>query len=248
VKLRRFLIGACTVLFLLGSAFPGLADEKILSRWSKTNHYENDIGSELWVTASYYASEYVEALVQSEAQKNLWTADESEQYKYELLKTLNLSEYIPIFIAFDNRGPSLHMAPFNDQLTLWVGKKKLQPVDYDKRFNFKLQGKREGFVYFPRYDEKGKPILEGVKSVRFTINGGISPVTMGKSIEYIWDVADDHPEKLYAGKAAARLELDRLIKRLDKLNEEKKNLEGELDKVNAELQEIQKRVDELQRQ
>ena len=46
----------------------------------------------------------IEALVQSEANKNLWTSDEAEQYKYELLKTLTLEEYIPIFIEFDNRG------------------------------------------------------------------------------------------------------------------------------------------------
>jgi hypothetical protein len=248
VKLRQFLLTVLCSIFILGITSPGFANEKILSRWAKTNHYENDIGSEMWVTATYYASEYVDALVQSEAEKNLWTADETEQYKYQLLKTLNLNAYIPIFVAIDNRGPAMHMAPFSDHITLWVGKKKLQPVDYDKRFNFKLQGKRDGFIYFPRYDEKGKPVLQGVKSIRLTINGNVSPVTMGKTIDYIWDVADDNPEKLYTGKAAARLELDRLIKRLEKLNDQKKELEGKLAEVESELQQVQKRVEELQRQ
>ncbi|WMI71973.1 hypothetical protein RBH88_02425 [Aminobacterium sp. MB27-C1] len=248
MKLKKQYI--CTVLLILtlGVVSSGFASDKILSRWSKTNHYENDLGNELWITATYYASEYVEALVQSEAEKNLWTADEAEQYKYQLLKTLNLTEYIPIFIGIDNRGPSMHMAPFSDHITLWVGKKKLQPVDYDKRFNFKLQGKRDGFIYFPRYDEKGKPVLQGVKSIRLAINGNVSPITMGKTIDYIWDVVDDNPEKLYTGKAAARLELDRLIKRLEKLNDQKKELEGKLAEVESELQQVQKRVEELQRQ
>ncbi|ADE57599.1 MAG: hypothetical protein PHE14_04430 [Aminobacterium colombiense] len=248
MKLKKCLVCICAAVLILSIMAPGFADEKILRRWSKTNHYKDDMGSEVWITATYYAAEYIEALVQSEANKNLWTSDEAEQYKYELLKTLTLEEYIPIFIEFDNRGPSMHMAPFGDQLTLWVGKNKLKPVDYDKRFNFKLQGKRDGFIYFPRFDEKGKPILEGVKSIRLVVNGGISSVTMSKTIEYIWDVVDDNPERLYAGKAAARLELDRLIKRLDVLNGQKKDLEGQLAEVEEELRQVQKRVEELQHQ
>ena len=40
------------------------------------------------------------------------------------------------------------MAPFDNKVTLWAGSKKLSPADYDKRFNFKLSGYREGLVYF----------------------------------------------------------------------------------------------------
>ena len=224
-------------------------DQKILSRWSQKQKFVDDMGAELEVQVTYYSAEYVQALVQEEAQKNLWTADETEQYKYQLLKSLNLDEYIPIHVAFDNRGSPMHLAPFDKLLTLWVGKKKLAPADYDKRFNFRLEGKRDGLISFPRYDEKGKPYLKGVKTVRFSMAPGISTTTMSKaSVDFIWDVDRDNPEVLTAGKAAARLELDRLIKRIEKLNAEKKDLEDKLSAVDSELSTINKRVEELQKQ
>ncbi|NLM72026.1 MAG: hypothetical protein GX181_08740, partial [Synergistaceae bacterium] len=74
-------------------------------------------------------------------------------------------------------------------------------------------------------------------------------ITMHLStVDFIWDVHRDDPDALYRGKAAARLELDRLIKRLDKLNAEKKELEGQLAVLNSELDTIESRVEELQRQ
>ena len=45
-----------------------------------------------------------------------------------------------------------------------------------------------------------------------------------------------------------RMELDRLIKRIEKLSAEKKELEGRLDVLNSELYEINERVEELQKQ
>ena len=66
-----------------------------------------------------------------------------------------------------------------------------------------------------------------------------------KKIDFVWDVANDHPEKLYQGKAAARLEMDRLLKRTEKLTQQKKDLEGQLAAVLAELETIRKRMDEL---
>ncbi|HPE65380.1 MAG TPA: hypothetical protein PK849_04310, partial [Synergistales bacterium] len=77
----------------------------------------------------------------------------------------------------------------------------------------------------------------------------VSNLTMGiTTIDFIWDVSRDNPEALYKGRAAARLELDRLIKRIEKLNAEKRELEGKLSELNAELDTITHRVEELQRQ
>lgn len=225
------------------------ADDKVLSRWSQMKSYKDNYGGQLDIRVTYYSAEYIEALVKQEAEKNLWTADETEQYKYQLLSGLSLDEYIPVHIEFDNRGSSMHLAPFDKFLTLWAGKNKLMPVDFDKRFNFGFQGKRDGLVFFPRYDQKGKPYLEGVKSIRFAMAGAVSNLTMGiTTIDFIWDVSRDNPEALYKGRAAARLELDRLIKRIEKLTAEKRELEGKLSELNAELDTITHRVEELQRQ
>lgn len=234
---------------ILGSAHSEAAvDDKVLSRWSQTRGFEGDLGGNLDLRVTYYAAEYIEALVRQQAEQNLWTADETEKYKYELLKSLQLDEYIPIHIEIDNKGTPMHLAPFDSFLTLWAGKKKLSPIDYDKRFNFRLLGKRDGMVFFPRYDEKGKPYLDGVKTIRFSMSSAISSMTMKlTAIDFLWDVHKDNPEALYAGKAAERLELDRLIKRLGKLNSEKSELESQLNELETELSSINKRVEELQK-
>ncbi len=150
------------LLCMAASVAWGADYDSVMSHWSRSQKFKDDFGGEITITATYYAGEYIEALLQKEAEQNLWTADELENYKYELLKTLQLTEYIPIKLEFDNRGPSMHMAPFDSMATLWIGSKKFSPVDYDRRFNFKLSDKRDGLVFFPKYDEKtGKPLLEG---------------------------------------------------------------------------------------
>jgi hypothetical protein len=248
MKRNLFLFTLVIVIFTL-LAGTASADEKIFSRWRRTQHFEGELGGYLDITATYYSAEYIEALVQEEAKKNLWTADEMETYKYQMLRSLNLDNTIPVHLEFDNMTSSMHMAPFDKMATLWIGNKKYSPVDYDKRFNFKLQGKRDGLVFFPRYDAKGKPLLEGAKTIRFSLSSGISGETMKyNSIDFFWDVHLDNPEGLYKGKAASRLELDRLIKRIEKLNAEKKDLENKLGEINAELDEVNKRVLELQKQ
>lgn len=217
--------------------------------WRQKKDFRNDMGSTLEVEMTYYAAQYVEQSVMEEAEKNLWTQDEAENYRYKLLQQLKLDEYIPIFIRFNNNGPALRMAPFDAQLTLIVGRNRLSPADYDRRFNFKVTDKREGFVYFPRYDEKGNPyITDRVKSVRLTMNGNVTPVTMGRTIDFMWDVKDDDPSKLLAGRAGARMELDRLIKRLENLTKEGKDLQGQLDTIQDEIRTINSRMMELQTQ
>ena len=43
-----------------------------------------------------------------------------------------------------------------------------------------------------------------------------------------------------------RLELDRLIKRMEKLNQERQELQTKMDAIDRELGEVRSRVDELQ--
>lgn len=238
------------ILGVLSFAVSAMASpESVLSRWRKTLKImdEDNIGY-VEITATYYAAEYIEALVQKEAKSNLWTKDEEENYKYQLLKTLQLEQCIPIFFEFDNQGPALRMAPFGDQVTLWIGGKKYSPVDYDKRFNFKLTGKREGFVYFPRYDEKtGQPLLGNTKTIKLSIYPGIGPITMSRSnIDFLWDVNKDNPDQFFTGKAADRLELDRLIIRLGNLKGQREDLQKQLNEIDTELSTIQSRITELQ--
>jgi len=223
--------------------------ENITQRWSRTQTFKDDLGATLDITVTYYSAEYIGAVVQQETEKNLWTGDEMENYKYNLLKNLRLDEAIPIQIAFNNNGPTMHMAPFDGMVTLRIGNKVYKPIDYDKRFNFKLQGKIDGLVYFSRYDEKtGKSLLNGVKTVQLELSSGISSVTEGRRVRFLWDVDRDDPEKIYGGKAATQLEIDRLLKRTERLTAEKVDLEGKLKAIYEELLTIQKRIDELQKQ
>ena len=248
---KRVLLCLCVLMCLASVAFANKQVESVLSRWTRSETYsERDVSGRLDLKITLYSAEYVEALIEAEAEKNMWTQDEKEQYKYQLLKTLNLEEYIPFHFSFNVIGPSLHMAPFDKLVGLWIGKKKYEPVDYDKRFNFRLQGERDGMVWFPRYDEKtGKSLIEGVSSVKMDIHGSISSFTSAKPfLSFVWDIHKDNPGRLYEGRAAARLELDRLIKRIEKLNAEKRELEDKLSKLNTELDTITHRVEELQRQ
>lgn len=245
-KTPFFVLCSMLVLFALEA---GASTENVISRWRKSlTIMDDDRVGYVQITATYYAAEYIEALVQKEAKSNLWTKDEEENYKYQLLKTLQLEECIPIFFEFDNQGPALRMAPFGDQVTLWIGGKKYSPVDYDKRFNFKLTGKREGFVYFPRYDEKtGRPLIENTKTIKLSIYPGISPITMKRSnIDLLWDVHRDNPDQFFTGKAADRLELDRLIVRLGNLKGQRAEVQKQLDEIDSELSTIQSRITELQ--
>jgi hypothetical protein len=245
---KTWILGIAVLLTVFASLGWAAPYDAVLNRWSKTKDFA-DRGDSLSITATYYSAEFIEATVQSEADKNLWTADELDRYKYQFLKTLNLEDSIPVRLSFDNRGSALHMAPFGKQVWLWIGGKRYEPKDYDPRFNFRVQDKIEGMVYFPRFDEKtGRDLLKGAKTVKLELSGSISMTMRAKTAEFIWDVANDNPEKLFAGKAGARLEMDRLIKRLEKLNGEKKDLEGKLEQLKAEIEKIQARMAELQKQ
>lgn len=239
------------VIFAALPAFGASIEEKILNSWSRKGEYNEGSGLQsVELKVTYYSAEYIEALVRSEAEKNLWTKDEEERYKYNLLKTLNLEECIAFHVDFNTSGTPVFLQPFDRHLKLYAGKKILEPVDYDKRFNFKLQGQRDGMIWFPRYDAKtGKNLLEGVKELRLLISGSISQATTKRGdIRFVWNIVGDDPSVLNSGTAANRLELDRLIKRIERLSAEKSTLQKQLETLDQELTEIDNRVDELQRQ
>jgi len=246
---KIWILGLAGILALVFSAAIWAAPyDEVLKRWQKTREFA-DIGDEIKITATYFSAEYIEALVQKEADDNLWTADELEMHKYQLLKTLNLDETIPVRLEFVVRGSSVHMSPFGEQVWLWVGGKRYKPVEFDPRFNFKISDKREGMVYFPRFDEKtGKDLLAGSKSVKLELSGGISHAIRAMAVDFIWDVVHDDPERLFAGQSGARLEMDRLIKRLARLNREKDECEQKLNELNSEIATIEARMKELQMQ
>lgn len=226
-----------------------LSSAAFSAEWRQNKEYKDNFGSSIEVEATYYAAEYVEKATMEQAEKNLWTADEAENFRYNLLQQLRLDDCIPVFIKVKNNAPALRMAPFDKQIKLYVGKSVLTPVDYDKRFNFKITDKCEGFVYFPRYNDKGKPYLTPkIKTIRMVLNGGVSPVTISRNIEFFWDVKDDNPDRLLQGKAGGRIEMDRLIKRLSKLTKRGKELQAQMDELEEEIRTINKRMMEIQRQ
>lgn len=221
--------------------------DNILLRWRKTALYEENT-SNLTVAVTYYSAELVEAEIQAEAEKNLWTQDELERYKYRHLQTLNLAEMIPIKVEFVNNGPTMYPGPFDKMIEMRIGNKTYEPVDYDKRMNFSFQGEKDGLVFFNRFDPKtGKNILDGQKRVTIEISSGISPLIAGrgKRARFFWDIQNDDPSKLYAGQTAARLETDRLIKRLENLRKDESDEEARLNSIRDEIATIQSRLDEL---
>ena len=250
-KLSASLIFLLLIIFTASSSYAAKKVEKVdpaLKAWYHETEAQNREGDQsLKLRITYYSNEYIDNLITTEAEKNLWTADETENFKYTFLKNLNLSEAIPFHVDLYVTGTPMYAGPFDKHITMMVGGKKYQPIDYDKRFNFKILGARDGMVFFPRYDPKtGKEILAGAKDVRIIFDSSISHALDGKKdILYVWDLSKDRP-KIGGGKAANRLEVDRLIKRTDKLEEERKALQRQLDALNKEYEEVNTRIDELQ--
>ena len=246
----------CALLFLfvllaaLGSAFAAEAASKYeaaVSRWTRSEEYRNNMGSAFSVKATLYTTEYIDALMAYEAEKNLWTASELEDYKYNFLKGLQLDEYIAVHLELEELGPTAHMSPFDEMITLRIGNKDYKPGDYDKRFNFPLQGKRDGMVFFPRYDEKtGKPLISKAMTLRLQMSSAVSPVLDSRTVRMLWDVKPEMNAPGSGSTATDRIEVDRLIKRVEKLMAEKRDLEAQLESKNKELSEVNARIEELQ--
>ena len=249
--LKHKFTASLILLFLLSVPAISFSAEKVdpvLAQWSRESKAaDKDGDQEITVKATYYSNEYVEALVASEAEKNLWTADEAENYKYTLLKNLNLGEAVPFRIEIYVRGVPMYARPFDRHITMMVGKKKYTPIDYDKTLDFRILGGREGIVYFPRYDPKtGKEILEGAKDVRVIFDSSISIAMSSRGdVTWVWDLTKDR-KKIGGGKAANRLEVDRLLKRNAKLNADREALRKQLEALDKESEQISTRIDELQ--
>jgi len=223
-----------------------------MQKWIRSSDKKYEEGSKtsyVEFSAVYFSNEYIEAHVQDQAQLNLWTQQEMENYKYQYLNTLQLDKMIPILVHIDNSGPAMHMSPFDSVVKLRIGSKVYKPIDYDKRFNFRLMGEIEGLVFFPRFDEKtGKPLLGGKNNmVTLEINSFASPI-LRSNIQLNWTIGNDDVSKLYAGKTAARLESDRLLERLNKLKKDKAELESKANGLQQEMDTIQRRLDDLQKQ
>lgn len=222
--------------------------DAVFSKWTRTQEHKDKFGSTFTLKATLYTTQYIDALIQHEAEQNMWTASELEDYKYNFLKGLRLDDYIAIHLEMDERGPTAHMAPFNEMVYLWIGKKKYAPAEYDQRFNFPLLGKREGLVFFPRYDEKtGESFFKKDVTLRFVMSGAASPVSDGKDIRFTWDVKGREDDASMSGTAADRIEVDRLLRRVEKLAKEKSDLESQLAAKNRELEEVNARIEELQK-
>lgn len=246
MKKKIIAVLALLVTFAMAVFASAAPYDQVIQRWTKSRKFIDKDGANLEIKATYYAAEYIEATLQREAQKNMWTAQELENYKYNYLSALQLNEMIPIHVEFINNGPTMYLGPFDNLLRLRIGNQSYKPVDYDKRFNFRFQGQRDGLVYFARYDEKtGKDLLKGIKSVTLTLNPAISPLTGGSETRLMWDVYNDEPAKLYQGKTAARFETERLLKRLEKLRNDKTELQQRMKTIDDEIGTIQTRLDEL---
>ena len=247
--LTRKLSASLILLFLfIPACFAAEKTNPVLAQWSHESNFADKDGDQtVRIKATYYSNEYVEALIAAEAEKNLWTADETENYKYTLLKNLNLAECIPFHIDIYVRGIAMYAGPFDKHITMMVGRKKYTPIDYDKRFNFRIQGGRDGMVYFPRYDpQTGKDILEGARDVRLIFDSSISLAMSSKGdTTWVWDLNKDRA-KIGGGKAANRLEIDRLLKRNQKLNADREALRKQLEALDKEAAEVNSRIDELQ--
>ena len=243
-------LAALALLLCILTMGPASADsfDQVLKRWTKDRLYkgEDDITT-LNIEVTYYSAEFIEAYINKEAETNLWTQQETEDFKYKFLQTLRMEDMIPIHIAFVNNAETMYLGPFDIIVKLIIGNKSYKPADYDKRFNFKFQGKKDGLVFFNRYDPKtGADLLSGVKNVTLELGGAISPAkTRGQATRFMWNVSKDDPSKLYAGRTAARLETDRLLKRLENLRKDRSEEEAKLKAIDDEINTIQTRLDEL---
>ncbi|NCC05988.1 MAG: hypothetical protein EOM37_18550, partial [Proteobacteria bacterium] len=72
----------CFVLFVFfcslmpAAAADAAAYDQVLQRWTKNRKIIDEDGANLEIKATYYSAEYIEALMQKEAQANLWTDSE----------------------------------------------------------------------------------------------------------------------------------------------------------------------------
>ena len=222
--------------------------EAEMSRWIRSQERSDRMGGRFIVRATLYTADYVNSLMESEAEKNLWTASELEDFKYNFFNSVKIDDCLPILVELEELGPTAHMMPFDEMIHLWVGNKKYAPADYAPRFNLPLQGKRDGLVYFPRYDEKtGEPIFNKNTTLRLVIVAGASPVLNASDVRLEWDVKPENIGVNTTGAAADRIEIDRLLRRMERLTGERTELETQLENKKREIDDINASIDDIRR-
>ena len=247
IKVAALILTALLFTWIADQTDAASRHDAALARWSRTERRRDDMGGSFALTATLYTTEYIEALMQSEAERNLWTAHELEDYRYNFMRGLNLEENIAVHLEMEQLGPTAHMAPFNEMISLWIGSTRYSPTDYDQRFNMPLSGRRDGMVFFPRFNERtGEPLIDRNMSLRLVVHGAVSPVINATELRFIWDVRAQDAVGVVAGTAADRLEVDRLIRRLEILSAERADLEAELDSKRREIAEVNARIEEIQ--
>ena len=123
MKKTVWLVLALAICLVPHAAFA--ADLPELARWTRTSDFaDRDEAQRVKVSVVYYSNEYVEALVKAEAEKNLWTRDETENYKYTLLKTLNFHDAIAFQLTLYVEGLPMYAQPFDRHISLWIGNKR----------------------------------------------------------------------------------------------------------------------------
>lgn len=217
--------------------------------WTKTRTFSNSMGSSTTLSLTYYSAQAVAAEVAAKAQKEMWTASEAENYRYNLLNELKLDEYIPVKFSVKNAGPRLHLVPFDSQIVMHIGKNAISPAEFDPKLNYAVTEGVEGLVWFPRFDSKGNPyITDKTKTVKVTLYNSVAPAVMDDTWSVVFDTSSDDPKLLEVGTAGARREIDRLLKRVEILRADKAKAEEMLNKLNSELETVNARIEELQKQ
>lgn len=81
MSLFYIIISVFTLLFAIAANADTF--DQVLSRWTKSRKFVDnwDKMSNLEVRATYYSTEYLEALMQKEAKDHLWTTQEADEYK-----------------------------------------------------------------------------------------------------------------------------------------------------------------------
>ncbi len=122
MKTNRLIAFFALGIFLAGGSAAFGANkqvESVLARWTKSESYkERDTQGYLGVKVTLYSAEYVEALIEAEAEKNLWTVPTKRSSTSTRPEDAESEEYVPFHISFENYGPSMHMAPFDKMVWL----------------------------------------------------------------------------------------------------------------------------------
>jgi hypothetical protein len=154
-----------------------------------------------------------------------------------------------VFIEFDNNIAPMHLAPFDSKITLWIGTKNTLPwIMINDSISAFREKEKVSSISPVTTRKQENPSRRREKCPPDASQWNQRSDGSGGDISYVWDISKDNPEALYKGRAAGRLELDRLIKRLELLNAEKRDLEKKMSDLDSEINTVHGRIEELQKQ